>query len=111
MRHLAFVHDALKQDGWPGVAKLRESVLANAIAQARELVGNEPSSLMTSLIERLRLVKAASEVRHERHEHEARSTDGDSTTPMVVFESTFEDFEESQRPWCATRPSGFVKPE
>lgn len=65
LRHLVFVLDALDR-GWPAVAALPSEVLHKAGGQAQRLVAEEASPMLAGLIERLRLLKVAAEVREDR---------------------------------------------
>jgi hypothetical protein len=97
MRHLAFVGTELARRGWPGVETLPASVLGRAVVQAEMLSSESPSEPLAIFIERLRLLKAAAEVREERMSADRRELD-DAT--LVVSEATQEEFEASQRSWA-----------
>lgn len=97
MRHLAFVGTELARRGWAGVETLPASVLGRAVVQAEMLSGESPSEPLTVFVDRLRLLKVASEVREERMSADRRELD-DAT--LVVSEATQEEFEASQRSWA-----------
>ena len=97
MRHLAFVGTELARRGWAGVETLPASVLGRAVVQAEMLAGESPSEPLTVFVDRLRLLKVASEVREERMSADRRELD-DAT--LVVSEATQEEFEASQRSWA-----------
>jgi hypothetical protein len=97
MRHLAFVGTELARRGWSGVETLPASVLGKAVVQAEMLLGESPSEPLTVFIERLRLIKAAAEVREERMSADRRELDD---AMLVVSEATQEEFEASQRSWA-----------
>ena len=98
MRHLGFVSAELDRRGWKGVEALPGSVLGKALVQAEMLASEEPSDLLTIFIDRLRLLKAAAEVREE---HTSRPQ-GQEDATIVVSEATHEEFEASQRSWEAS---------
>ncbi len=62
-----------------------------------QLAGESPSEPLTVFVDRLRLLKVASEVREERMSADRRELD-DAT--LVVSEATQEEFEASQRSWA-----------
>jgi hypothetical protein len=66
MRHLVLVHDELGRGGWEGVEVLPAQVIGLAIVQAEMLASEEPSRLLSLVIERLRIIKVAADVRDER---------------------------------------------
>lgn len=98
MRHLGFVAVELDRKGWAGVEALPASVVGRAIVQAEMLASEDSSNLLAIFIDRLRLLKAAAEVREERA---LRLQSLDDAT-LVVSEATHEEFEESQRSWEAS---------
>jgi hypothetical protein len=108
MRHLLLVHDALGRKGWPGVGALPAPVLVDALVQAELLAREESSPAMAAIVEHLRRLKLAADLRDER---ESRIHDFKVGKNLEVSESTHEAFEQLERSWVGTVPSGFVLPE
>jgi hypothetical protein len=108
MRHLALVHDELGQRGWAGVEALPSKVLGKALVQTQMLASEEASSSLTMLIERLRSLQVAAELREERA---TRPGNSDNPGQVEVSESTHEDYEESKRSWFGTLAPGSRPPE
>jgi len=103
MRHLAFVHDELGRRGWPGVAALPGQILGKALVQAEMLANEEPSPSLQMIIDRLRLLQVEAARRDERALLLAQL----ETRPEVeVSEATHEEYEELERSWVGTMPSG-----
>jgi hypothetical protein len=103
MRQLVFVHDALEHHGWPGVAAMSATTLDKAMAQAQMLDRVEASPVLADLVERLRLLKVAAEVREERQG--AGSLDPHLASRVEVNEVTQAEFEETERGWLGTIPN------
>lgn len=109
MRHLVFVLDALGR-GWEAVGQLPSKVLDKATMQAHRLVIEEPSPLLAEMIDRLRLLKVAAEVREDKSPAAARTTaaedlrtlDGD--TAVDQRELTAEEAEAAEAGWVGTIP-------
>jgi len=110
MRHLAFVHDELGRHGWAGVARLPAQALGKAQVQAEMLHGRQASPLLAELVDRLRLLKAAAEVREEAQALRATGSLADPLD-LEVSETTQEEFEETERSWAGTLPQGLAKPD
>jgi hypothetical protein len=106
MRHLGAVSSELERRGWAGVEAMPGSVLGRALVQAEMLASTEASDLLTILIDRLRLLKAAAEVREERQAHSLTLRDGS----LLVSEATHEEFEASQLSWDASQLAPFADP-
>ena len=106
MRHLVFVHDELGRKGWPGVAALPGQVLGKALMQAEMLASQEPSPSLAEIVERLRLLKVAADLREER---ETRPKDFAMSERLEVSESTYEEVQEMERSWVGTLPPGLVR--
>jgi hypothetical protein len=103
MRHLALVHDELGRRGWPSVAALPGQVLGKALVQAEMLATEEPSSSLQAIIDQLRSLQAEAARRDERAQKAAQL----ETRPEVeVSEATHEEYEELERSWVGTMPSG-----
>lgn len=67
LRPLVAVHEALSQGGWDRVARLPSALLAKAHLQLLMLLGHEPSGGLAAMVDRLRLVQTAAELREERN--------------------------------------------
>lgn len=101
MRHLVFVHDTLGAKGWKGVEALPASLLGKALVQAEILRGEESSAALDQLVDRLRPMKVAADLREEkRARHVAESTD----SRPEVSEATQEEFDLMERSWVGTLP-------
>jgi hypothetical protein len=110
MRHLVFVHDELGRKGWAGVARMSSTVLGKAQLQVEMLHSRENSLLLADMVDKLRLLKVAAEVREEQRSRRA----ADPLTGEVnveVSETTHEEFEETERSWVGTLPPGLTRPE
>jgi hypothetical protein len=108
MRHLVAVHDTLSKRGWSGVEALTSTLLGKALDQAQMLATHEPSRGMVELIERLRVLRAAAQVREERNPTPARGADA---AEMEVSETTHEEFENTERSWEQTSSPASLSPE
>lgn len=102
MRHLVKVHDALGSKGWPGVRALSGSVLRKALMQAEMLASMEPSPALETIIEQLRPLTDAADLRDES---ESRLQDFRVGENLEVSESTYAEFEDMERGWIGTVPS------
>ena len=108
MRHLVAVHDTLSKRGWNGVEALTSTLLGKALDQAQMLATHEPSRGMVDLIERLRVLRTAAEVREERS---PRPANGQSAVDLEVSETTHEEFENTERSWEQTSSPASLSPE
>jgi hypothetical protein len=105
MRQLVALHDKLRRKGWGAVEIMPARDLARALTQCELLASLEPSSAMSMLVERLRILKAAAEAREERRAL-ARADELDGQ--VEVTETSFDAFHDTQRGWVDTvapRPS------
>ncbi|MDO9313104.1 MAG: hypothetical protein Q7T97_00985 [Burkholderiaceae bacterium] len=102
MRHLVFVHDVLGRKGWDAIEALPARTIGKALVQAEMLVSQQGSQALTRLIERLRVLKVAADLRDER---KAGSHDASDEKSMQVSESTHEDVEDIQRHWGGGLPA------
>ena len=107
MRHLILVHDALERRGWTAIESMSALVLAKAIEQAEALAAEEPSPHMDMLIEGLRPLHVAADLRDLRDSRMQDFRVGDN---LEVSESDFADFEEVETNWAGTVPAGLVPP-
>ena len=108
MRHLILVHDALERRGWAGVETMSSLVLRRALMQAQHLASEEPSPHLDMLIEALRPLHAAAELRDQR---ELGGNDLRLGTQPEVSESDYADFEDASQSWGATVPAGLLPRE
>lgn len=104
MRHLVLVHDELGCKGWAGVEALPGEVTGRALVQAEMLASQEPSPALAVIVERLRLLQVAADLRKDR---ESCLQDLENSVPVEVSESTHEEFE-MERSWVGTVPGGLV---
>lgn len=99
MRQLVALHGKLRRKGWGAVEAMAARDLARALAQCELLASLEASPAMSMLIERLRLLKAASEAREERR---ARARADELDGQAEVIETSFDAFHETERGWLDT---------
>jgi hypothetical protein len=107
MRHLILVHDALDRRGWAALEGMSSLVLAKAIEQAESLAAEEPSPLMDMLVEGLRPLHTAADLRDQRDSRLQDFRVGDN---LEVSESDYADFEDVETNWAGTVPAGLVPP-
>jgi hypothetical protein len=106
LKPLLAVHHKLKRTGWDGVATLPSSVLAKALRQAEMLAAEDPSlPVLTQVAERLRPLLEAAEARERAQDDDAIDTD---LAVLEVREASFNEFEELERTWAQTMPSGLA---
>jgi len=105
MRHLILVHDALDRRGWVALESMSALVLAKAIEQAESLAAEEPSPHMDMLIEGLRPLHVAADLRDLRDSRMQDFRVGDN---LEVSESDFAEFEDCETNWSGTVPVGLV---
>lgn len=105
MRHLVFVHDALRRDGWPCLAVLPSRVLRMALVQLQLLLKQEPSPALSVLAERLHALQVAAELREER-----RPPVEGHAAPEVSTASA-EEFDAAERDWAGTVAQAAKLPE
>jgi hypothetical protein len=88
MRYLILVHDALERRGWSALEGMSALVLTKAIEQAEALAAEEPSPHMDMLIEGLRPLHTAADLRDQRETRQQDFRLGDNlgcpnpTTPI-----------------------------
>ena len=105
MRHLILVHDALERRGWSALEGMSALVMAKAIEQAEALAAEEPSPYMDMLIEGLRPLHTAADLRDQR---ESRLQDFRVGDNLEVSESDYAEFEDVETNWAGTVPAGLV---
>jgi len=108
MRHLILVHDALDRRGWAALEGMSALVLVKAIEQAEALAAEEPSPLMDMLIEGLRPLHIAADLRDQRDSRLQDFRVGDN---LEVSESDYAEFEDVvETNWTGTVPADLVPP-
>jgi len=107
MRHLILVHDALDRRGWVALEDMSALVLGKAIEQAEALAAEEPSPLMDMLLEGLRPLHMAADLRDMR---DSRMQDFRVGESLEVSESDYAEFEDCENNWSGTVPVGLVPP-
>jgi len=107
MRHLILVHDALERRGWTAIESMSSLVLVKAIEQAEVLAAEEPSPLMDMLIEGLRPLHTAADLRDQRDSRMQDFRVGDN---LEVSESDYAEFEDCETNWAGTVPVDLVPP-
>jgi hypothetical protein len=111
MRHLILVHDALERRGWVGVESMSALVLRRALSQAQMLANDDPSPHLDMLIEALRPLHAAAQLRDERDQRDAGMSDTRFGEQIEVSESNYADFEDASQGWSGTMPAGLLPPD
>jgi hypothetical protein len=107
MRHLILVHDALERRGWAAIEGMSALVLVKALQQAEMLASEEPSPHMDMLIEGLRPLLSAAEMRDQR---ESRLQDFRVGDNLEVSESDYAEFQDVETNWTGTVPAGLLPP-
>lgn len=93
------VHDELRRRGWSGVEAMSARDLGRALTQAELLSGLEPAPAMAHLVDRLRIFQTAAGLREERKASYAADDHGQQ---VLVSETDFSAYEESERDWVDT---------
>jgi len=83
-------------------------VLTEALDQLEMLACEDPSPHLDRLVDGLRPLQEAAELREER---DSRLQDFDVGSNLVVSESDFAEFEDVERGWTGTVPSGLARPD
>jgi hypothetical protein len=105
MRHLVLVHDELGRKGWAGVEALPLALIGKALVQAEMLAGREPSAALGALVERLRALKVAAEIRAERRMRLC----AEAGAAVEVSEASRDEFEATERAWTGTVPAALSR--
>lgn len=108
MRHLVFVHDELGRKGWAGIGKLPARLLGKALVQAEMLNTEEPSAALAMVVDTLRPLHVAAEMRQA---HAGGEPDLGADSRPEVSEATHEEYELMERSWVGTIPGGLSLPE
>jgi hypothetical protein len=107
VRHLFVVHDQLQTQGWPGVEALPAKVLDRALTEAEILASDEPSALLTTIIDQLRELKAGAALRALEEELEREF---ETLQVPEVSDTNFDEYELMERSWAGTVPAGLELP-
>jgi hypothetical protein len=108
VRNLFVIHDELGTRGWAGVEALPLALIGRALAEANILALQEPSSLLTTIIETLRSIKINAEARAARALQESLERQWVREMPAVpeVSETNYDEYELMERSWVGTVPAG-----
>lgn len=106
VRHLFLVHDQLSGPGWVGVRALPLPVLVRATTEARILASDEPSPLLTAIIERLQTLLDAADSSATPQGQEAPESDWSLPRNPEVSETNYDEYELMERSWVGTVPAG-----
>ena len=108
VRNLFVVHDELGTRGWAGVEALPLALVVRAVIEAELLGEQEPSPTLTTIIERLRAIKAVGEARAARARQEALERQWEREQPAIpeVSETNYDEYELMERSWVGTVPAG-----
>jgi hypothetical protein len=108
VRNLFVIHDELGTRGWAGVEALPLAVIGRALAESEILALQEPSSLLTTIIETLRSIKISVEARAARAVQASLEREWERERPLVpeVSETNYDEYELMERSWVGTVPAG-----
>jgi len=108
VRHLFVVHDELAKRGWRGVEALPLSLVGRAMIEADLLGLQEPSPVMTTIVETLRAIKVAAEARAAQALQDALEKEWEREEPAIpeVSETNYDEYELMERSWIGTVPAG-----
>ena len=106
VRHLFLVHDQLSGAGWVGVEALPLPVLVRALTEAEHLASDEPSSLLDTIIERLKGLLAAADSSGGPDTERAPVSDWSVPRSPEVSETNYDEYELMERSWIGTVPAG-----
>ena len=107
VRHLFFVHDELRNGGWPAVGALPLKVIDRALTEAEMLGTDEPSPLLTAIIDNLREMKVAADITAAP---EAPESEWETPPIPEVSDTNFDEYELMERSWAGTIPAGLKLP-
>ena len=107
VRNLFIVHDELRANGWTGVETLPVKVISRSLSEAEILAVDEPSEVLTTIIEKLREVKVAADARAAQ---EALEADWEVPQLAEVSDTNFDEYELIERSWAGTVPAGLDIP-
>ena len=107
VRHLFVLHDELRARGWAGVEALPPKVLSRALTEAEILDSHEPSPLLTGIIDNLRSLTLAADVRAA---DAAIEREWETLQVPEVSDTNFDEYELMERSWAGTVPAGLELP-
>ncbi len=107
VRHLFIVHDELQAHGWMGVEALPAKAIERALVEAEILHSDEPSSLLATIIDKLRELKDAGTARALE---EALEREYETLKVPEVSDTNFDEYELMERSWAGTVPNGLELP-
>lgn len=108
VRNLFIVHDQLGSSGWSGVEALPLKVVGRALREAEILNGDEPSPLLATIIETLRELMLAADVRLAEA---ALEREFETLQIPEVSETNYDEYELMERSWVGTVPAGLELPD
>lgn len=106
VRNLFVVHDELGSRGWAGVGALPLPVVGRALTEAEILGSQEPSPLLTTIIEGLRELTLAADQLAAHRAHEALEREWEKPQMPEVSETNYDEYELMERSWVGTVPGG-----
>lgn len=106
VRNLFVVHDELGSRGWSGVQALPLQVVERALTEAEIMASDEPSNLLTSIIESLQALKLAADARAAHEAHAASEREWETLKVPEVSETNYDEYELMERSWVGTVPAG-----
>lgn len=106
VRNLFVVHDELGSRGWSGVEALPAQVFARALTEAEIMASEEPSTLLTSIIESLQALKLAADARAAHVAYAASEREWETLRVPEVSETNYDEYELMERSWVGTVPAG-----
>ena len=107
VRHLFVVHDELRIKGWPGVEALPLKVIRRAQREAEILSSDEPSPLLTTIIDGLRELQVAADTPAAP---EPLEEEWETLQVPEVSDTNFDEYELMERSWAGTVPAGLELP-
>ena len=108
VRNLFVIHDELGKGGWAGVQALPMSLVGRALTEAQLLNVQEPSELLTTIIESLRSIKTTAEARVAQvvQEQVERVRERQHAAVPEVTQTDDGDYDLVGRGWIRTVPGG-----
>ena len=105
VHHLFIVHDELRNGAWAAVQALPLGVIGRALAEAEILARDEPSPLLTTIIDALREIRLAADARAAREAHDALEAEWEVPKVPEVSDTNFDEYELMERSWAGTVPA------
>ena len=106
VRNLFVIHDELGSRGWAGVEALPPQIVDRALTEAEILSSQEPSNLLSSIIESLQALRAAADERVAQAAHAASELEWETLKVPEVSETNYDEYELMERSWVGTVPAG-----